>query len=171
MKPHCWVPLGHVEKIHEQGGRGRAILEAANHLETQDAPDEAFASEFVHEMEGVGDKNDQDFHAMMAVILEDFVALQEKGIIWDHYNQTTGEAHEDVHYHPFVPFLRVDGKEADLCCAKCAQRSSTQQICRKCHVPLQNADDDQGNIFLVGLNDRRSIFLAVFSFLKIICLF
>ena len=142
MKAHCWVPLGYIEKIHEQGGRGRTILEKANHMETQDAPDlDAPGADSVQEMDGVGDKNDQDYHAMMAVILEDFVALQERGIIWDHHDQITGQSYEDIHYLPFVPFLRVDGKEADLCCAKYAQRSSTQQICRKCHIPLQEADD------------------------------
>ena len=41
----------------------------------------------------------------------------------------------------FVPFCKVDSKEADLFCAKCAQRMTTQQICRKCHIPLQEADD------------------------------
>ena len=142
MKAHNWVPLGYVEKIHEQGGRGMAILEQGNHLETQDAPDlDAIGAETVQEMEGVGDKNDQDYHAMMSVILEDFVALQERGIIWDHHDQITGQRCSNVQYLPFVPFLRVDGKEADLCCAKYAQRSSTKQICRKCHVPLQEADD------------------------------
>ena len=142
MKAHFWVPLGYIEKIHEQGGRGRSILEEANHMETQDAPDfDAPGSDSVQEIDGVGDKNDQDYHAMMAVILEDFVALQERGIIWDHHDQITGQRYEDIHYLPFVPFLRVDGKEADLCCAKYAQRSSAQHICRKCHIPLQEADD------------------------------
>ena len=37
LKPHMWGVLGYIEKVHEQGGRGRNILEQANHLDTQDA--------------------------------------------------------------------------------------------------------------------------------------
>lgn len=141
INSYCWVPLGYIEKVHEQGGRGRKILEEANHLETQDAPDSDDDSSGIVEEDGVGDKNDQDFHAMMSVILEGYVALQEHGFVWDHHDQITGKTWANVHYIPFVPFLRVDGKEADLCCAKYAQRYSAQQICRKCHIPLQEADN------------------------------
>ena len=141
-KPHCWAPLGYVEKIHEQGGRGRAILQETNHMETQDAPNSASDSdETVEESHGVGDKSDQDFHAMMLCILSGMIELQPNGFLWDHHDPDTGVTTEDIHYKIFVPFLKVDGKEADLCCAKYAQRSTTAQICRKCHVPLQEADD------------------------------
>lgn len=141
LKPHCWAPLGYVEKVHEQGGRGRSILEESQHVDTQDAPLADDDSAQIHEADGVGDKNDQDFHAMMEVILEDFVELQNHGLLWDFYDRRTGIRTNNIQYLPFVPFLRVDGKEADLCCAKYAQRSSTQQICRKCHVPLEEADN------------------------------
>ena len=157
IKSHCWVPLGYIEKIHEQGGRGRALLRDANHLDTQDAADSDDSSANVAEMGGVGTKNDQDWHAMMSVILEDFVALQEHGLIWDHHNQETGQTWEDIHYITFVPFLKVDGKEADLCCAKYAQRSSTQQICRKCHVPLQKADDHLANYRLKTVAEIKKL--------------
>ena len=36
MKDHCWATLGFIEKVHEQGGRGRNMLDEANHLDTQD---------------------------------------------------------------------------------------------------------------------------------------
>lgn len=158
IQPHCWVPLGYIEKVHEQGGRGRAILEEANHLETQDQPESDMDSEVeILVTEGVGDKNDQDFHAMMAVILEDLVELQEHGLLWDHHDQVTGIRYQDVHYLPFVPFLRVDGKEADLCCAKYSQRSSAQQICRKCHIPLQNADDHMARYRLKTVDEIKKL--------------
>lgn len=141
-KPYCWAPLGYVEKIHEQGGRGRDILTHANHLESQDAMDSMDVEDKnLGKPEGVGTKNDQDFHAMMDSILEEFVHMQDGGFLWDHYDPVTGTETLDIHYKIFVPFLKVDGKEADLACAKYAQRYSAQQICRKCHIPLQQADD------------------------------
>ena len=92
-------------------------------------------------MDGVGDKNDQDFHAMMDVILGGFVELQEQGFLWDHHDPVNRITYKDVHYKVFVPFIRSDTKEADLLCAKYGQRFSSQQLCRKCHIPLQEADD------------------------------
>lgn len=148
-KPFCWAPLGCIEKISEQGGRGREILAQANHLETQDglnsedegedSGDDANAP--VVKMPGVGDKPDQDFHAMMACVLEGLVELQAGGFLWDHHDPVTGEDTPDIHYKIFVPFLKVDGKEADLACGKYQNRANTQQICRKCHIPLARADD------------------------------
>ena len=147
MKGHCWAPLGYIKKIHEQGGRGRAILREANHMDTQDAPGSGSDSaENRHNATGVCDKLDQDFHAMMTVILEGLVEIQGPGFLWDHHDPQTGEDTNDIHYKIFVPFLKVDGKEADLACAKYAQRSTTQQICRKCHIPLLQADDHLAKI-------------------------
>ena len=141
-KSHCWAPLGYIEKIHEQGGRARAILQEANHMETQDAPDsDEDSMENIQEAVGIGNKTDQDFHAMMSVILEELVEMQGGGFIWDHHDPVTGEDTIGIHYKIFVPFLKVDGKEADIACAKYGQRYSAQQICRTCHVPLQEADD------------------------------
>ena len=141
-KAYCWAPLGYVEKIHEQGGRGREMLQQANHMETQDAPDsDDDAREKVAVMSGIGTKNDQDFHCMMSAILDGFKELQDTGFLWDHHNPATGAETKDIHYKLFVPFLKVDSEEGDLACGKYGQRTNTQQICRKCHVPLQRADD------------------------------
>ena len=148
-KPYCWAPLGYIEKISTVGGRGKDILVKANHLETQDGDDsdddglesDDSAKEHVQAAAGVGDKSDQDFHAMMSVILQEFVALQEEGFLWTHHDPATGQNTEDIHYKIFVPFLKLDGKEADLACGKYQNRSNTKQICRKCHIPLAEADD------------------------------
>ena len=141
LKPHCWATLGYIEKIHQQGGRGRKIVEEANHLETQDAGSSVDSDETLHEMDGVGVKNDQDFHAMMDIILQDFVRIQERGFLWDHHDPVAQQTYEGINYKTFTPFIRCDTKEADLLAAKYGQRFSAQQICRKCHIPLQEADD------------------------------
>ena len=141
-KGYCWAPLGYIEKIHEQGGRGRTILEEANHMETQDGADSVGSEETRIECEAVGDNSAQDFHAMMGVILEDFIEIQDGGgFLWDHHDAVEDKMYEDIHYELFVPFIRADSKEADAFCGKYGQRHSTQQICRKCHIPLQEADN------------------------------
>ena len=145
LKPHMWGVLGYIEKVHEQGGRGRNILEQANHLDTQDGANSVDSDESLWEVDGIGDKNDQDFHAMMEVILYQFTKLQAEGFLWDHHDPVRGITYRDVHYKVFMPFIRSDTKEADLLCGKYNQRFSSQQICRKCHIPLQQADDHMAN--------------------------
>ena len=154
---YCWAPLGYVEKIHEQGGKGAEILAQANHMESQDARTTVHGTKTIHVHEGVGDKTDQDFHAMMDCILEEFVDLQDTGFLWDHHDPVSGEDTPDIHYKIFVPFLKVDGKEGDLACAKYAQRSSAQQICRKCHIPLQEADDHLAKYPLKTMSEIKAL--------------
>ena len=141
-KGHCWAPLGYVEKVHEQGGRSRTILDEANHLETQDGENSVDSSgTAVIETDAVGSGAIQDFHAMMAVILEDFIGIQRTGFLWDHQDPVKNKVTTDIKYEVFVPFVRADTKEADAFCGKYGQRLSAQQICRKCHIPLAVCDD------------------------------
>ena len=141
-KDHCWVPIGFIEKIHEQGGRGRAILEETHHIEAQDAVDpDDNSSGGVRSVDGVGDKADQDLHAMLSVVFEDYKkTIQKRGFLWTQCDGN-GEQYDPIYYKTFVPLVRCDIKEADLFAGKFGQRSTTQEICRKCHIPLQEADD------------------------------
>jgi hypothetical protein len=141
-KDHCWVPLGYIEKVHQQGGKVRQISAEGNHIETQDDMYYSDDSSDEHiSVDGIGSKDDQDFHAMMAVVLNDYQdTLQERGFMWDQ-DDGNGSTTKDIHYKTFVPFIRADTKEADLFAGKYGQRSSTKQICRKCHIPLKQCDD------------------------------
>ncbi len=154
-QPHCWAPLGYVEKVHEHGGRGRDILAQSNHMETFD--DRSVDSDETvldaSEVEHLGETNAQDFHMMMGVILEELWDLQPGGFLWDHHCPTTGEDTPDIHYQIFVPFVKADSKEADLYAGKYAQRFSTKQICRKCHIPLADADNHQAKIKLKTVSE------------------
>ena len=76
---------GYVEKVPEADGRSRALSKEANHLEEQDRISSQDDSDSDHYMPGVGDKNTQDWHAMVSKILEGFVDLCETGFMWDHY--------------------------------------------------------------------------------------
>ena len=159
-KPHCWAPLGYVEKVHEHGGRGKEILAQANHLETQDGVASVDSEETVinaSAIEHLGETNAQDFHFMLGVILEEFVDLQPGGFLWDHHDPVTGEDTPDIHYQIFVPFVKADSKEGDLFAGKYAQRFSAQQICRKCHVPLARADDHMAKDKLKTVSEIRKL--------------
>ena len=153
-----WGPLGYMEKISEPGGRGRKIIAEANHMETYDIPDSDDSSnESVSHMEGVGNKPDQDTHAMMECILEEFCDLQETGFLWDHHDPGTGKDTLNIHYKVFVPFLKVDGKEGDWAAGKHGSRSNTKQICRQCHIPLAEADDHLHKIKRKTVSEIRKL--------------
>jgi hypothetical protein len=56
MRPYFWVrPLGYIEKVHEQGGRSRTILQESNHLDTQDGAnlDDSHSSANIAEFEAL----------------------------------------------------------------------------------------------------------------------
>ena len=82
----------------------------------------------------------QDFHTMLAVILESFVELQRTGMVWDLvYN---GRMYKNVEFVIFVPFVKCDTEEADLLCGKYLVRSKTvKHCCRYCYCPMDKADD------------------------------
>jgi hypothetical protein len=56
-------------------------------METQDVPDsDADSDENMVEAAGIGIKTDEDFHAMMSVIVEELVEMQAGSFIWDHHD-------------------------------------------------------------------------------------
>ena len=77
--------------------------------------------------------------------------------MWDHHDPVTGIQTADIHYQFFVPFLKVDGKEADMACGKYGNRSNTQQICRKCHIPLAVCDDHMAKYRLKTVSEIQNL--------------
>ena len=144
-KDFMWAPLGVVEKVSgKEGGRGQNIIKQSFHMDNQDDllhQDSDSSASTVESMDGVGEKPDQDIHAMLAVILEEFVSLQETGFLWDHHDPATGKDTFNIHYKIFVPFMKLDTKEADLACGKYQERRMAQQNCRNCHVRTLASDD------------------------------
>ena len=89
---------------------------------------------------GVGSENAQDFHAMIDCILEGLVDLQEHGFIWDFAYK--GKLYKDVNFKIFVPFVKCDNQEADKLAGKYLARGhGVKQLCRACHVSLEEAND------------------------------
>ena len=137
-KEYNWASIGYVEKVPESDGRSRNMAKLANHLEEQDAVTSEDDSDLMEKRAGVGDKNVQDWHAMVSVIIADLVDLCDTGFMWDH--PFKGQSYENIHYKVFIPFIRCDNKEADTMCGRYQQRSTTNQICRYCHVLTRKAD-------------------------------
>ena len=143
-KEYNWASLGYVEKIPVSKGKSRELEKAANHLEEQDALSSDDDSALAQEMAGVGVDNVQDWHAMVSCILEGLVDLIKTGMMW---NQAyDGQVYKNVLYKLFVPFIKCDNKEADTMCGRFQNRSTTNQICRACHILTQNANQHHAEI-------------------------
>ena len=61
-------------------------MHKADHLETQDGADSVASDESYWEIDGIGNNNAQDLHAMMHCVLQGLVQMQEHGFMWDHYD-------------------------------------------------------------------------------------
>ena len=140
MLEWVWLTLGYIEKVHEQGGRGRKIWRESNHMEVQDASDSDDHSSDAESIFGIGEKNVEDMHAMIGVILESLEPIQRRGFMWDQAYR--GVIYRNVHYKIFVPYVKCDNAEANKLCSKyeigCG---NVQQVCRSCHCLLQFAND------------------------------
>ena len=75
--------LGYIEKVHEQGGRGRNLWRDAEHMEVEDGNASDEGESDLDEVEGVDDDKKQDLHAMIKVILERLKPYFERGFLWD----------------------------------------------------------------------------------------
>ena len=140
MMEWTWGILGYIEKVHEQGGRGRKIWRESNHMEVQDVSDSDDHSSDAESIYGIGEKNVEDMHAMIGVILESLEPIQRRGFLWDFAYR--GVIYRNIHFKIFVPFVKCDNAEADKLCGKYEMRAgNVQHVCRACHCPLQQAND------------------------------
>ena len=144
-KPHMWVELGWVPIIKKAEGRGKKLLKESQHLDAEDI--NIFDGEG-EEVEGEEDDYDpdegtsptkaQDFHHMLAIILESYVDLQETGFVWDlpHGKKVL----KDMHNKLFTPMVKCDTEEGDTLCAKYKPRTkNVKHLCRYCHCPTSKA--------------------------------
>ena len=137
-KPHCWGTLGYIPDPSKVKSHGKRQLVNSGHVEGTIA---------YHEMlrnEGQAANNNynkaQDLHAMLAVILESYRKIQEKGLLWDFvYN---GNVYKDVELVFFVPFIKCDTQEADDLCGSYKSRgANVSQLCRYCECPTMQSGD------------------------------
>ena len=119
MRECAWGVLGYVEKVHEQGGAGQKFYRGGNHMEVQDVWNSDSDGSIYEDIEGVGDHKDQDLHAMLSVILEPLVELQETGFVWSLCYRNTHYCDVLMKILVCVPFVKADTVEADKVCGKC----------------------------------------------------
>ncbi len=151
-KPWAWRELGWVPQIRKSKARGKKLLKESNHLDGRDLQmvdgegDEASDSDLDSEDEGNDDEDKdtevkaQDFHTMLAAILESFVELQRTGFRFDLVYK--GKMYKDVEIVLFVPYVKCDTEEGDLLCGKYLCRTkNVKHVCRYCHCPMGKSDD------------------------------
>jgi hypothetical protein len=145
MKPHMWVELGWVPPILKAQGRGKKLFKESQHLEAEDIDifdgegEDVEGEDETDQDEGVSVIKAQDFHTMLAVILESWVELQETGFIWDLAYKM--RRYHDTHWHLFTPMVKCDTEEGDTLSGKLRPRTSNiKQLCRYCHIPTAKGD-------------------------------
>lgn len=143
-RPHMWRTLGYLPVISKDKSRGRRKLIQSGHV------DGMIGHHDLAEHEGmVGTDVDdvckaQDMHSMLALILEDFVKIQNRGFVWDLMYK--GKEYKSIEFVPFVPFIKCDTEEADRLVGKYLSRTkNVSQLCRYCCCPTQESDQPNAN--------------------------
>jgi len=135
-KAYLWRDLGFLPKVSDAKSRGRRIMLESGHV------DGLMAHQDVLEGEGVVNNkanNLEDYHAMLAIILDTYVKFQRSNIIFDFVYD--GKLYKDTEFILFIPFIKVDNEEADKLVGKFGARSgNVGQICRVCEIPTQFTD-------------------------------
>ena len=140
LKGYTWRTLGYIEKVHKSGGLGRDIWKKAGHMESEGVRSgDSDGDSTVHSLEGIGKEPLQDLHAQLGVILGPMDPLFERGFLWDQRHK--GVLYRNIHYRPYVSLVRCDNKEAMNLCGQYGQLTNTQQLCRMCHVLVEESDD------------------------------
>ena len=159
-KPWAWRELGWVPQVRKSKARGKKLMKESQHLDGRDVEmedgegDEASDSDLESEDgdEEVGELDDdddedtevkaQDFHTILAAILESFVELQRTGFVFDLVYK--GKMYKDAEIVLFVPLVKCDTEEGDLLCGKYLCRTKhVKHVCRYCHCPMGKSDDPQ----------------------------
>ena len=138
-KPHAWRVLGYIEKVHEQGGRGRELWRKSNLMEVVDGEASDEGDSDLEILDGVGDHNKQDLHAMIGVAIDGLKPLFDRGFLWD--QRCKGVLYKNVHYLPFIIYVKCDNKEAEDMCQKYGMRQgNVKNLCRYCDIPMKKGD-------------------------------
>ena len=146
-REHMWVTLGYVPEIRLQEAKGKEIYEESKHMDAEDMNPEGRGEVEVEkddEEAGFSEVKAQDFHKILDVLLESYVKVQNRGMIWDLVYKRT--IYRNWHMVFFTPFVRADTEEADTLCGKFTARTAgVKQICRYCKIPTDKADDHRAN--------------------------
>ena len=138
-KEYNWGTLGWIPNIPSDKSHSRRAFVDSGHADST-----RYGAQLDHDEGLIGVQGDihkaQDLHHMLSYVLKGLKELQKTGFIWDLYYN--GRLYKDVLFRPFVAFMRVDTKEADIFCASYQNRNvNVAHLCRECHCPTSESDD------------------------------
>ena len=133
---HAWRTLGFVAQVSKPNSRGKAMFSESGHM---DAETEDLIDGEGQQPSSTKLNKAQDFHAMLEVILEDYLEVQKNGFVWD--LRYRGKTYKDVEFVPYVVFVKCDTDEADLLCGSFKTRTgNVKNLCRYCTCPTAESD-------------------------------
>ena len=137
----CWREIGYMTKYVEAKTAAEELLLTDDHIDAKNYvnEDKKDWQEQVEENDKAYEKG-QDMHFMLAQMLEPYRKLQESGgFTWR--LRYRGQTH-DVHFIPFIMFVKGDAVELDKHCGHYTSRTEKiKQLCRYCTVPNEKTDD------------------------------
>ena len=135
-KAYMWRTIGYIPSVSKYKSRGRRLLIDSQHVDSVMTYQDALQEEGLTSNKNVSKA--QDLHAILAVILEDYIKLQKSGFLWDlPYNNVV----HNIHFVLFTPFFKVDGDEAEKLCGKFTSRTNNVKcLCRYCQCPTELSD-------------------------------
>lgn len=136
-KDYMWRTLGYIPSVTHSSSRGRRLLIESGHVDGTVAYHESLQDEGV--LDGKQACKAQDLHAILDIILAEYVKIQKAGFMWDLYYN--GKLYKNVEFIPFVPFIKADTDEADKLCGSYSSRGkNVAQLCRYCETPTNECD-------------------------------
>lgn len=140
-KPQAWRSIGNIAAITKNMSKARKRLKESRHAAATASASGAASGEG----QGggyVSSGPSRDFHAMLDAILEGYLKLQGKGIMWD--LRYKGKTWKGLVFIPFLLFIKCDTKEADLLCGKYTTYSGgVQCLCRYCCCFTEDSDNPE----------------------------
>ena len=142
-RANFWRTLGCMPSCSVGDSQGKRMLIDSGHVESTRAHHES-----LNEEEGAIAQSKveavEDLHAMLALVLEDLVTLQQTGFLWD--LDCNGVLCPDVEFGPYVACIICDTVEADKLCLSFSNRSSNVcQLCRCCMCPTNESDNPKAD--------------------------
>jgi hypothetical protein len=136
-KDSAWAILGFVVNYSESKSRGKKLFSDSQHDQAMEEVEGTFMSN-----EGEEEKKKvpkaQDFHKQLATILQTYISLQAKGMIFDlHYH---GKLYRNVEFVFWTVMVKADTLEADQLCGQYTARTKVKMLCRYCTCPLEEGD-------------------------------
>ena len=143
-KEYAWRTLGYVANYTKAGSKGERMFVDSGHLAAKSNGSSMIQGEGDDDEAEEGVHSSQDYHTILAKILESFVKMQEEGMQWD--LEWRGTVHEDIELIFFVPFFKCDGDEGDKLTASYRSRGkNVSQICHYCTCPTNDTDNPKAN--------------------------